>query len=158
MSACWNSHFNVRGMFKCACLQCVRLCEPLTCQISSLHTVSALSWILTGDDSDYADTPAANKCSQHTSPFLLRGGSGQPLWKPTNPYSTANALTMISGWTRGWSGESKRANEPYEQRGELIRHLCSRGGRSLEGGDAFSCGAQQLKSTMSLIFELTSKI
>ena len=104
------------------------LFEPLTCQISPLHAVSALSWFLSGGDSDYAYAPAANKCSQHTPLILLRGGSRQPVWKPTSPYSAGKALTMISGWPRGWSGESKWVSGPYEQRGELIRRLCPQGG------------------------------
>lgn len=158
MFGCWNSHFNVTDTFKHVCAQCVWLCEPLTCQISPLYTVSALSWFLTGDDSDYAYAPAANKCGQHTSLILVRGGRMQALWKPTNPYSADRALTLISGWTRGWSGESQWANGLYEQRKELIRRLCPQWSCSSEGGNACSCGAQQLKWTMGLIFELTSKI
>lgn len=111
----------------------------MTCQISSFHTISALSWFLTGDDSDYAYVPAAT-CVANTLPlFFWEEEAGS-----RNPYWAAKALTMISGWTRGWSGESKKgANRPHEQTcggGELIRRLCPWGGRSLVGGDAFSRG------------------
>ncbi len=51
---------------------CVCVWEPLTCQISPPHTVSALSWFLTGDDSDYAYAPAATSAA-NTLPLFFWG-------------------------------------------------------------------------------------
>lgn len=140
MFACWNIYFNVTVI--CLFVMCVSL--SLWLVRLALFTLSPPS-----PDSSLGMTVIMHMAQQlqvwpYTSLILLRGGIRRPFWKPTNPYSTAKALTMISRWTRGWSGDSNRANELYEQRGEVNKAACLLGGRSLEGGDAFSHVAQQL--------------
>lgn len=70
----------------------------------------------------------------HTYCILLRGRIRQLLSKPTNPYSDANALTMISA--QRWDGAAA-ANEAFEQTEEVNK------GRASPGEDAFSGGTQQ---------------
>lgn len=117
MSACWKSHFNVPDTFKCASLRCVCVWEPLTCQISPPHSVSALSWFLTGDDSDYAYAPAATSAANTLPHILLRRGSGQPLWKPTNPSIHLPKLWQGSRAERGDEVEKANGRTGHMNRG-----------------------------------------
>lgn len=131
MCACWNSH--VSGIFKSVCvsggLWLVRL---------ALFTLSPPS----------PDSSLGMTAIMHMPQQLQVRPTHFPILQPTNPHSAAKALTMISGWTRGWSGESKWANGPYEQRGGVNKASLSPEG----GGDAFSRGAQEAETNHGLNF------
>ena len=99
--------------------------------------------------------PAANKCGQHTSLILLRGGTRAAALNANKPPFSCQKLWQ---WSRVEQGDEVERGKWAigatwtERRGELIRPPLSQGRSLTEGGDAFSRGTRQLELIHGLNF------
>lgn len=132
MSTCWNSYFNMTGIFKCASLQRVWATDMSDYPLSA--TVSAHSWFLTGDDSDYAYAQAATSAA-NTLPLFFRGEERSSSFERQQ---TPIHLTKL------WQGSRAEQGDGVEK--AAYEHMGGVNKASLSPGRSFPRGWRCLQS------------
>lgn len=89
-------------------------------------------------------------------PYSPAGRKWAPALKASKPLFSHKSLDKDPRPSEGMKWRKQMGEQASWIVGELIRRLCLQGGRSPEGGDAFSHGTQQMKWSTSLIFQLNS--